>query len=434
MKLALVVQRYGPEVVGESELHCRRLAERLVAQHDVEVLTTCARDDSNWVNEYPVGADRVRGVTVRRFPTALTRDPAAFSEYSKWIFENPHTRADEVEWLKQHGPWCPALVDHLRRSRHQYDVLVFFTYVHATTVMGLEVSPGKSILVAHAHDEPALQLEIYKDVFRKPGAICYLTDSERQLIQGRFPDRPLVEEIAGAGVDIPRQQPYPGMPDPVDAEDDPDASDARRSEFSESLDEPPPPLDFPSHLLAKGSVFLRRHRLYGPVVLYGGRVDPGKGCEELIEYFEGYVKDGGEATLALMGAKLMSLPEEPGIRFAGMLSERERAQAFEAATVVACPSPNDGLSLLALEALAVGTPVLVNARNAGLVEHCAKSNGGLWYADRDEFVEALKLLIDDPGLAEALGRNGRNYVRKHHRWDVILGTYERTFAKIRLAK
>ena len=103
-------------------------------------------------------------------------------------------------------------------------------------------------------------------------------------------------------------------------------------------------------------MFRRRHRLYGPIVLYGGRIDPGKGCEELIEYFSRYVKDGGDATLALMGVKLMALPEEPFIRFAGLLSDRERLQALEAATVVVCPSPYESLSLLALEALSVGTP------------------------------------------------------------------------------
>ena len=126
-----------------------------------------------------------------------------------------------------------------------------------------------------------------------------------------------------------------------------------------------------------------------------------------------------------MGAKLMSLPEEPFIRFAGLLSDRERLQALEAATVVVCPSPYESLSLLALEAMSVGTPVLVNARSAVLVEHCVRSNGGLYYADRDEFVECLKLLVGDARLRAALGRNGRDYVRRNYRWDVVLGKYER---------
>ena len=191
---------------------------------------------------------------------------------------------------------------------------------------------------------------------------------------------------------------------------------------------------YPSHLMSRGAVFRRRHRLYGPVALYGGRIDPGKGCEELIEYFSSYVKDGGDATLALMGVKMMALPDEPFVRFAGLLSEHERIQALEAATVVVCPSPYESLSLLALEAMSVGSPVLVNARSAVLVEHCINSNGGLWYADRDEFIACLKLLVRDAKLREALGHNGREYVRRNYRWDVVLGKYERLFAKVRQAR
>ena len=129
-----------------------------------------------------------------------------------------------------------------------------------------------------------------------------------------------------------------------------------------------------------------------------------------------------------------SLPEEPFIRFAGLLTDSERVQALEAATVVVCPSPYESLSLLALEALAVGTPLLVNARSAVLVEHCVRSNGGLWYADRDEFVECLKLLVGDGHLRTALGLSGRDYVRRNYRWDVVLGKYERILGRIRMAR
>ena len=139
-------------------------------------------------------------------------------------------------------------------------------------------------------------------------------------------------------------------------------------------------------------------------MLYGGRIDPGKGCEELIEYFSTYVKDGGDATLVLMGVKLMPLPEEPFIRFAGRLSDQERLQALEAATVVVVPSPYESLSLLALESFAVGTPVLANARSEVLVEHCHKSNAGLYYADRDEFVEVPEAADGGPrGCARRSG-------------------------------
>jgi glycosyltransferase involved in cell wall biosynthesis len=444
MKISIIIQRYGTEVLGGSEHLCRLVAERLAAQHEVDVLTTCARDYQTWKNEYAEGSDRIRGVTVRRFATARTRDLEAFNRYSDWIYNHPHSRAEELEWLKQQGPWSPGLIEYLRRHQHEYDVLVFFTYLYAPTVLGLEVNPGKSVLVPTAHDEPAITLEIFKEVFSRPAAVCYLTDSERKFVQFQFPERPLIEEVIGVGVDLPQQQPYPRMPPPAEEDALPPAESDREAGSREpggpgepggsGGDDEAAARDFPSHLLSRGSVFRRRHRLYGAVVLYGGRIDPGKGCEELIEYFSAYVKEGGDAILALMGVKMMALPEEPFIRFAGMLSDAERLQALEAATVVVCPSPYESLSLIALEALSVGTPILANARSAVLVEHCVNSNGGLYYADRDEFVECLKLLAGDNRLRAALGRNGRDYVRRNYRWDVVLGKYERIFAKVRAAK
>ena len=181
-------------------------------------------------------------------------------------------------------------------------------------------------------------------------------------------------------------------------------------------------------------MFRRRHRLYGPFALYGGRIDPGKGCEELLDYFNSYAESDGDASLVLMGLKLMPIPDAPHVRFAGMLSEVERLEALESATVVVVPSPFESLSLLALEAFSVGTPVLANARSDVLTDHCQRSNGGLYYSDRDEFRECLRLLIHDAPLRAAMGRQGRDYVRTHYRWDAILGKYDRLIAGLQRSR
>ena len=233
-------------------------------------------------------------------------------------------------------------------------------------------------------------------------------------MQQQFPDLPLLEEVVGVGVDMPQHQPYPRM---ATSRSDADAGDSRRRRVRRRLGEETPAREFPSHLTraapCSAAVIVSTDR---SCCTAAGSIRA-KGCEELIEYFSSYVKDGGDATLALMGVKLMALPDEPFIRFAGLLSDHERLQALEAATVVVCPSPYESLSLLALEALSVGTPILVNARSAVLVEHCVRSNGGLYYADRDEFVECLKLLVRDEPLRDGPGAERRRV----HQGELPLG-------------
>jgi glycosyltransferase involved in cell wall biosynthesis len=436
LRLAFIVQRYGAEILGGSEYHCRLIAERLAPKHQVEVLTTCATDYVSWKNDYPEGTDRIRGVTVRRFANARTRDIHAFNRYSEWIFTNPHNRDDEMEWLRQQGPWCPGLLEYLERNHQHYDVLIFFTYLYAPTVLGSRIAPHKSILVPTAHDEPAIHLEIYKDLFSQPAGLAYNTEVERRFLTTHFSIRAVEEETVGCGVDLPVAQPWPRQRGTESRQFPDGPHEASADEGEEGGDGEDAPADeaspsFRPHLAHRGTMFRRRHRLHGPFALYGGRIDPGKGCEELIEYFSTYVQEGGDASLVLMGVKLMPLPEEPFIRFAGRLSDQERLQALEAATVVVVPSPYESLSLLALESFAVGTPVLANARSDVLVDHCHKSNAGLYYADRDEFTECLRLLLTDAHLRESMGRNGRKYVRLHYRWDVILGKYEQMFSRLR---
>ncbi len=411
MKIAFIVQRYGAEILGGSEYHCRLIAERMAQKHDVDVLTTCARDYITWKNEYPEGTDRVRGVTVRRFANARTRDIQAFNQYSDWIFHNPHSREDEMRWLEMQGPWCPALVDHLGRHHRSYDALIFFTYLYAPTVLGLGIDPARSILVPTAHDEPAIRLDMYREMFTLPSAVAYNTDVERDFLKTTFEFRAVAEETIGCGVDLLQDEALQPHEEPEDDE-----------ELHKQL---------PPHLRARGTSFRRRHRLQGQFLLYGGRIDAGKGCEELIEYFTSYKEQGGDATLALMGVKLMQIPEVPWVKFAGLLSERERLQALEAATIVVVPSPFESLSLLALEAMAVGTPVLCNARADVLVDHCHTSNAGLYYQDRDEFIECAKLLLADDRLRERMGRNGKEYVRRNYRWDVIMQKYDKLIAALR---
>jgi len=281
-------------------------------------------------------------------------------------------------------------------------------------VLGLRVAPSKSLLVPTAHDEPAIRLGIYENVFSSAAGIVWNTEVERQFVSARFRLRALVEDVVGCGVDLPEGE----------------ASPTESGSLAETI-APVTREALAPHLEGPANAFRRRHRMYGQFLLYGGRIDPGKGCEELLEYFQTYIKEGGDATLMLMGVKLMPLPDDPHVRFAGVLPDEERLHALEAATVVVVPSPYESLSLLALEAFAVGTPVLANARAEVLVDHCLQSNAGLFYADRWEFMESLRLLMRDDKLRSAMARNGKTYINRHYRWDLILAKYERMFARLR---
>lgn len=406
MRLAVVVHRYGAEIVSGAEHHCRLVAERLAERHEVDVLTTCARDDRTWKNSYPEGDDRIRGVTVRRFANDRTRDPDAFDRLSDRLRRRDRAPGDETEWLKQQGPWCPGLQSYIERHHADYGALIFFNCLHAPTVLGLRVDPARSILVPAAQDVPALRLDLYREVFSLPAGIVYTNTVERGFLKRTFAVGARAEETAGCGVDLP--------PAPVGGPPRPGRPSSPRS--------------------GRGAVFRRRHRLYdSPVALYGGRMEPGAGCEELLDYFNSHAESDGDTSLVLMGLKLMPVPDAPHLRFAGMLSETERSEALEAATVVVAPAPVESLSRLALESFAAGTPVLANARSDVLVDHCQRSNAGLYYGSRDEFLACLRLLVRDDDLRAEMGRRGRAYVRENHRWDVVLGKYDRLIAGLSAA-
>ena len=79
-------------------------------------------------------------------------------------------------------------------------------------MLGIRIAPQKSILVPTAHDEPAIRLEIYKELFSLPAGIAYNTEVERRFLTTHFSIRAIEEETVGCGVDLPQAQPYPREP------------------------------------------------------------------------------------------------------------------------------------------------------------------------------------------------------------------------------
>ena len=420
MKYAFITPRYGADISTGAEHACRLLAEQLSVRHDVDVLTTCARNPLTWSNEATEGADRIRGVLVRRFPVSQPHDRAGFRSYSDRILTQPRSRADEVMWARRLGPQSNGLLDYLRRHHRNYDVLVFFSLVHATTVDGLGIAPERSIVFPHLQLRPSLRFGLWRDLLGTTRGVGLLSEAERGLLARYIGVHPRVEEMVGIGIDPPPQLGYPRhQQNPADAL-------GREDEAPEEEED-----GDPSYLAGRGVTFRRQHRLYGSFVMYGGRVEADNGCEEMLEYFSSYADEGAAMPLVLMGVKMMKVPELPQVVLGGVLPDRERMAAYEAADVTIAPAADDLLAQGALESLAVGTPVLTCARNQTAVGHCVKANAGLYYANREEFVRALALMAGNTRLREALGENGRNYVRQHYRWEHVLGRFERLVARVR---
>jgi glycosyltransferase involved in cell wall biosynthesis len=421
VKLAFITPRYGADISGGAEHACRLLAEQVARRHDVDVLTTTARDPYTWRNDCTEGSDRVRGVLVRRFAVSAVDDRAGLDAVSRRLREGPRSRPEELAWVRHLGPWSAGLLEYIKRQHRSFDALVFFGLWHPLTVHGLDVAPERSIVFPYLQLRPELRFDLWAGLLSSARGVGYFSAVERPLVRSYIGVAPQCEELIGIGVDPPPRLSYPRhQQDPADvitADDDPGA------ETEELQDD--------SYLAGQGVPFRRRHRLYGDFAFYGGRVESDNGCEEMLEYFDTFAAGADDMMLVLMGVKMITVPDAPYLRLAGVLPDRERMTAYEAATVTVAPGSDDLLAQSLLESLAVGTPVLASARNGAAIEHLRRANAGLYYASRAEFVGAMSELRA-PELRDRMRQNGRRYIRHHHQWDAVLGRFERLVSKIRV--
>jgi len=385
MKLAIVVQRYGAEINGGAELHARYIAEHLARHAEVRVLTTCARDYLTWRNEYPPGTDSVNGIAVERFQVEHERTDADFGLRSDHVFFRRHSLNDELEWLDSEGPATPSLVARLRRAATAFDHVLIFCARYYHAYYGARAVPERAVLVPTAERDPALGLAMFGPIFRGVRAIMYNSYEEQALIRAAASNAHVPGVVVGVGSDIPASI------DPARA----------RAKFA----------------------------LEGPYVVYVGRIDANKGCKELFEVFMSYVAERNDPpTLALIGNAVMELPNHPLIRHLGFLGDQDKFDVIAGAAALVMPSYYESLSMVALEAWALGTPVVANARCDVLLGQCLRSNAGLYYANAAEFGAVLDTVLDEPDVAARLGRNGRQFYEQNYSWPVIERKYLEMFA------
>ena len=94
------------------------------------------------------------------------------------------------------------------------------------------------------------------------------------------------------------------------------------------------------------------------------------------------------------------------------------------ATIVVNPSAVESLSLVVLEAMSVGVPVLVNGKCEVLKQHCEKSGGGFYYWNYMMFDDALSRLLGDAELRRQMGVIGRTYQQENYNWSMICSKME----------
>jgi glycosyltransferase involved in cell wall biosynthesis len=380
VKLAVVVQRYGAAINGGAELHARYIAEHLARHVDIDVLTTCARDYITWRNELPAGSETLNGVTIRRFPVDHERDVKTFARRSDRVFTARHSHADEIAWLACEGPASTPLLQYVRGGRAAYDYFIFFSYRYHHAYHGVRAVYDRAILVPTAERDETIGLSAFAPIFRGVRAIMYNSPEERAMVTAASGNAAVPGVVVGVGSEIP-EHPDPGR-------------------------------------------FRRKFGVTSRFAIYVGRIDENKGCKELFQLFLGSLASLPRGLdLVLIGNPVLPIPSHPRVRHLGFVSDEDKFDALAAADLLIMPSYYESLSMVTLEAWALGRPVVANGRCEVLRGQCIRSRAGLYYENQAEFIETLRAVAENRWLNAALGANGSEYYKRHYAWPIVEQKY-----------
>jgi len=403
MRIGIIVQRCHASIAAGSERHARLFADYLKSDAVVEILTTNALDSETWKPVLPCGAFEEDGVLVRRFAVSGERT-RQWSELNDQLLSIYHSRRSEPtesadfnyftnrfikeagrelipwpvarqeEWIRAQGPLSRELFDFLEREAKRYDRLLFCTYLYATSCLGSSFAPSdRSYLLPTLHDEPAAYLPVMRSYARRFRGLVYNTEAERRLVRriwGALPG-----QIAGMGVDL---------------------TAAATSEIAREQQE-----------------------IGGVYIYYAGRIDRGKGCDLLCEFFRRYREERDGLQLVLSGSLHMELPEHPAIQFAGFVSEERKRALMAGALAFVLPSELESFSIVSIEAMAQGRPVLARASCEVVADHVRASGGGKLFTNYESFATGLDAWRARPDEAGEQGRRGRSYAVECYSHDAV---------------
>ncbi len=387
-KIGVIIQRFGEDIIGGSEYYALQLLKNLSNDFKFTVYTTTAKNYLTWENEYEEGEEKIGGnIIVKRYKVEKVRDIDSFNKFSEKFFSSEnHSAEEEEEWIREQGPVVPSLVKAVEKEQDEFGLFFLFTYLYYPVYFSLPKIKKPRLLFPTTHDELPLYMSIMKRTFELPEAVLALTEKELELIEKVFPKKKeqMRKLVGGIGI------------------------------------EPPSFIDTVS--------FLKKYSPIDPFIIYIGRIDGGKGVDFLVEKFLSFSKKK-YVQLLLGGKKNMNLPSDFRIKYLGFLSEEEKWQALKSATLYVHPSQFESLSISMLEAMSVGTPVLVNGNSPVMKEHVLKSQAGLYYMNGDEFFEALDLLLSNSLLREKMGKRGILYVRENYSWEKILNNIKEVMGR-----
>jgi glycosyltransferase involved in cell wall biosynthesis len=352
--------------------------------HDVEVLTTCAVDAITWRDELDEGTTRSNGVRVHRIRSAAGRDEHFHPLWAQLRVDPAQASpADMARWVELQGPRSPALVEAVAAS--DADVLAFYPYLYYPTVRGLPLVADRAVLHPAAHEEPALHLPLFDELFARCRAFAFHSRSERALVNARFGVAATPQVLLGLGVEAP------------DGVNERAAGAATREAFGLS---------------------------HAPYLICVGRVDDQKGTGMLWRFFRSYKQRfPGPLRLVFVGQVIDAPDPADDVVVTGMIDDAAKWALLGDAEALVAPSPHESFSLTVIEALTAGVPVLVNAACGATREHCEQSGAGLWFGDYADFEAMLGMLTTDGPQRATMRRNGRRYVDANYTWPVILDRY-----------
>jgi len=371
-------------VVGGAELVLREVAHGLTARGwQVDVLTTCARDHHTWANHYPAATTDDGGVTVKRFAVVDDTSGAARADLVRTMAlgEVP-TLAQQEAWMND-GLRVPDLFHEILDTAEQYRAIVVSPYLFWTSFAGGLVAPERTIVRPCLHDEPEARFELFEPLVTGVAKLWLNTDPEAELLDEIWPSH-APAEVIGEGIPVPETY-------------DPEG-------------------------------FLRRHGLGDRrFVLYAGRREGATNWDALLDGFVAAVrKEDLDLSLVTFGVGDVHVPPDVADRIIdlGLLTDRDKDDAFSAAAAYLQPSAMESFSRTVMEAWLAGTPVIANAASTVVSWHCDRSGAGLTYDDTTELEQCLRFVAEAPTEAAALAQPGRQYVLDHYTWPATLDRME----------